>query len=72
MKVKCSVGDIELVGEHSDQIPSICVTCDRCDHQVEVFGQSMRSVRRGLIMLREECPMGEGNFYVAEEEERAE
>jgi hypothetical protein len=70
MKVDCSVEDIEKDGDESDVgVPSVCITCGRCDHSVEVFGQSMRSVRRGLVMLRDECPESESNYYSVDEEQ---
>ncbi len=66
MKVLAIVKEIELEGDYVDSIPSICVTCSRCDHSVKVYGQELASVRRGMIMLREGCPMGESNFYEKE------
>ena len=69
MKVECEVENAELDGDDADSVPGICVKCGRCDHTVEVFGHSLRSVRRGLIMLREECPEDEKNFYVAATDE---
>jgi len=59
MKVEASVEEIEQNGT-----PSICLTCQRCDHEVKVFGCSEKSEKRGLVMLREQCPQGEENFYV--------
>jgi hypothetical protein len=32
--------------------------------ETESYGTSEASVRRCLVMLREECPRGERNFYV--------
>lgn len=69
MKVQCEAEEIELEGDYADDIPSLCVTCGRCDHKVEVFGTSQASLRRGLIMLREECPQDESNYYVATHDE---
>lgn len=68
MRVLCSVSEIDMEGDHGD-VQGICVRCNRCEHEVEVYGTSDRSVRRGLVMLREECPNDESNFYVAEEGE---
>ena len=67
MRVEVSVEEIQLRGDHGGVVPGLCLRCDRCDHEVEVFGTSDRSVRRGLVMLRDECPRDESNFYVAEE-----
>lgn len=68
MRVECTVEEVELEGDY-DTVPGVCVTCGRCDRQVEVFGDSDRSIRRGLVMLREECPNEESNFYVTDESE---
>ena len=43
------------------------VTCGRCGHSVRSWGDSDSSVRRCLVLLREECPEGENNFYIAED-----
>lgn len=65
MRVKCEVEEIELEGDYAP-VAGLCVTCSRCNHQVEVFGTSDRSIRRALVMLRDECPEGENNFYEEE------
>jgi hypothetical protein len=65
MRVKCEVEEVSLEGDHG-QVDGICIRCGECDHEVEVFGTSGRSIRRGLVMLREECPGEETNFYVAD------
>jgi hypothetical protein len=63
MRVLATVQEIELEGDYDDTIPSICVTCSRCDHSVKVFGQGPNSIRRGMATLHDECPMDENNFY---------
>jgi len=65
MRIKCDVEETEMEGDYAT-IDGICVTCGECEHSVEVFGTSPRSVRRALVMLREECPEGGNNFYVAD------
>jgi hypothetical protein len=67
VKVLCQVAHIDLEGDHAS-IPSVAVTCGRCGHVTESFGESDLSIRRCLVLLREECPNGENNFYHAEEE----
>jgi len=67
MRVSCSVEEVELDGDHADSVPGIGLACSRCHHEVEVFGTSGRSLRRGFVMLREECPEGENNYYVADD-----
>lgn len=67
MKVACEVGEVELDGDYAT-VRSICVTCSRCGHEAQAYGTSQRSVRRALVTLREECPQGENNFYVDEDD----
>ena len=66
--VRVTVEEIELDGDKGGrgEVPSVRVTCARCSHEVEVYGTSDDSVTRGCVMLREECPRGESNFYVAQ------
>lgn len=68
MRVRALVECVQLPGDHT-LVDGLCATCARCEHAVEVFGRSGRSVRRALVMLREECPEGESNFYVADGQE---
>lgn len=72
-RVECEVSDVSYRHPDNDEwtVTAICVRCGLCDHEVEVHGDSDRSVRRGLGMLREECPRGERNFYVADEDGRS-
>jgi hypothetical protein len=65
MKVKCTIDEIELEGDHGE-VPSVKVTCSRCDHVVESYGTSSASIRRCLALMREECPYKESNFYTAD------
>lgn len=66
-KVEVEIEEVLLENERGIEVESICATCSRCDHEVEVYGTSDMSVRRACIMLREDCPMGEENFYSANE-----
>jgi hypothetical protein len=66
MKVEVEVQEITLSNNEGQDLEGTEVTCTRCDHAVEVFGTSDASVRRGCVMLREECPNKERNFYTKE------
>lgn len=63
-RVECTVEEVDVTNDSGREIPGICVACGRCDHKVEVFGRSESSEKRGLVMLREQCPEEEQNFYV--------
>jgi hypothetical protein len=65
MRVRCEVQEDELQGDHGHTVLGVRVSCGRCSHETESFGTEEVSVRRCLVLLREECPKGEHNFYVA-------
>lgn len=69
MKVKCSVEeeDIEREGGNGTT-PGVVAVCTRCDHRTESFGTGEASIKRCLVLMREECPNDEENFYVNENE----
>jgi hypothetical protein len=66
--VPCTIDTIELEGDNGHPIESVSATCSRCGHETESFGTSDRSIRRCLVLLHEECPEGEDNFYVVEDD----
>ena len=66
-KVECEVSATEV--EIDDRtLDGVEVECGRCGHIEEAAGTTERSVKRCLAMLRENCPNGESNFYVADED----
>lgn len=62
-KVECSIEEVTLEGDHGD-VPSVKATCSKCDHETESFGTHEGSIKRCLVLMNEECPRGEDNFYV--------
>lgn len=56
------IEEVELEGDHG-VVPGLEVVCQRCGHTVKVFGTDEASAKRAAVMLREECPEGEDNFY---------
>jgi hypothetical protein len=65
-RVTVEVEETTLIGSDGRDVDGVNATCSRCNHSVEVFGTGEGSVRRGCVMLREECPEKEHNFYVPE------
>ena len=63
MKILVEADHVDLDGDHGP-VEGLRLTCERCGHEVEVFGISEASEMRGATMLREECPKKENNFYV--------
>ncbi|SFD15440.1 hypothetical protein SAMN04488094_11775 [Tropicimonas isoalkanivorans] len=64
MRVKIDVSEEDLDSDYGT-VPGLVITCSRCRHSVEVFGTEEPSVKRGAVMLRDECPFDEDNFYSA-------
>jgi ribosomal protein S27E len=64
MRVECTVQETTEDGRDA-----VTAECGRCGHETTSFGTSDASIRRCLVLLREECPEGEENFYVDESEE---
>lgn len=64
MRVTCEVDEVELENEDGFPVDGICATCERCGHETKSFGTGDASVKRCLVLMREECPNGEHNFYV--------
>lgn len=66
MKVECEVEETELEGDIGRVIEGVRATCERCGHETESFGTGENSVKRCLVLMREQCPNNETNFYVGE------
>lgn len=64
MRVECDKEDVVLDNDRGIPVPSVCVTCLRCNHKTTSYGTSEKSVTRCLVLLKEECPNSEDNFYV--------
>jgi hypothetical protein len=65
-KIDCNCEQCELENEHGAMVPGVEVICSKCGYITQSFGTGQRSVKRCLALLREQCPMGEKNYYVAE------
>jgi hypothetical protein len=68
MKVSVDISREDMDGDYGT-IEGVRATCTRCGHATESFGTSDRSVKRCLVLMREECPEGEENFYVSANDE---
>jgi hypothetical protein len=64
-QVECDIQETTLENEEGIEVDGITATCSRCGNETESFGTSGASVRRCLVLMRENCPKGEANFYVA-------
>ncbi|WP_175546735.1 hypothetical protein [Natronohydrobacter thiooxidans] len=46
-------------------VPGPVIPCSWCRLSVEVFGTEENAVKRGVVMLRNDCPFDEDNYYSA-------
>lgn len=64
-RIKVDVTD-ELVPSDrgGGRVPGVRVTCDECGESATCAGRSQRSVKRAIILLKEEeCASDESNYY---------
>lgn len=65
----CTIQETELENDEGILVESVQAVCQHCDHETESFGTSEASRRRCLVLMREECPLAEENFYVDEDDD---
>ncbi len=63
MTMPVDVESVMLPAGDDRYVPGVRVTCSKCAHVTESFGQRGRSLRRCLKAMREECPEKEFNDY---------
>lgn len=61
MKVDCY---IEQMDGFEEEPPETRAECNRCRHETESYGTEDVSIRRCLVLMREECPLRENNYYI--------
>lgn len=64
--VICKVEYVELKNDDGRLVDGVELTCNRCGHVTESYGDGRESIRRCLALMKEECPRGESNWYVEE------
>lgn len=62
--IKCKVIEATLDGD----VKGVVAECLECGHTTESFGTGEGSRKRCLVLMREECPNEEENFYVDEDD----
>lgn len=73
MRIPCEIehGTTEGNYQRSDgsyyEVPCTYATCSRCGYWTESYGDHEGSITRCLVLMREECPRDEENFYVDED-----
>ena len=67
MRIECEVTTVDLENDSGREVEGVQAECSRCGHCTESFGTGDGSVKRCLVLMREECPNDEANFYVEAE-----
>jgi len=67
-RIECEIVYDEEENDNGYMTECVRAICTECKHETMSFGTSEASVKRCLAVMREECPEGQSNFYVAEEE----
>jgi hypothetical protein len=65
MKISCITNETEQENDDGYPIPAVIAECSRCGHETQSFGTTQTSINRCLVLMREECPRAERNFYVS-------
>ena len=54
-----------VLSEREELIAGLQIICQRCCHEIHVFGQSASSLKYACYRMSQECPEGEKNWYKA-------
>jgi hypothetical protein len=69
-RVKVEIEEVDDIEDEEDEghnRKGVRATCSRCDHVTESFGIGPKSRIRCALLMREECPNNEENFYIDED-----
>ena len=58
--------ETELINEDGREVQGLQATCRRCDLAVVAFGTSAASHNYCFILLHQQCPHHENNYYADE------
>lgn len=62
--VNCSIEEFDAEGSSRKPVRSVRATCSTCGHITESFGTGPKSVARCLVLMRNECPQNQTNYYM--------
>lgn len=62
-RVACEIEEVDLENDEGYDVPGVQATCSRCGHVTESYGTGEASRNRCLVLMREECPLGQRNWY---------
>lgn len=66
-KIECELERVDLSDGNGRMVPGVVLRCSECGHETESFGESAKSIRRCLALMREECPNEGTNYYTCDE-----
>ena len=66
--VKCVVDYTYQENESGNEQECVVVECGKCEHSERSWGHGDKSVRRCLVLMGQNCPDGDGNFYAIDED----
>lgn len=64
MEIECDVYETRITSDGGREVDGVVAECTACHYETESYGTGSASVNRCLALMRDECPMGERNFYV--------
>jgi hypothetical protein len=65
-RVECEVTFTQAENDRGRMQDCTKATCGNCGHTTQSWGTGPGSVKRCLMLMKEECPEGESNFYVGD------
>jgi len=68
-KVVCEASYQLVKNDRGVMVDGVKLTCSNCGHETFSYGTSERSVRRCIALMSEQCPEGEKNYYVSEDDD---
>ena len=63
MIVQCSIESETKENDEGIEVATTLAHCSKSGHETSSFGNSEKSIKRCLVLVREECPRREWNFY---------
>lgn len=63
-RIKCDVDYTTDYNDAGNDVDCIVATCSKCGHETTSWGTGDASIKRCLVLMHEECPNNENNFYV--------
>lgn len=62
-RILCEILHTEEENDNGYLTDCVYATCSKCGHETMSWGDSEASIKRCLVLMREECPEEEENFY---------